>query len=293
RMSNERDKSEKDFNQVHIVGLRRTIAQTWQTTTQTNSKVSKGYGWTCENQYLILREWKKDIHASHQDLEELDFWAQECNVPIHWILVDFGLKIERDFKQVKDVVVPQGGNLAGKCLRLIVTVDLTQLILRCTNIQLGSRKITVEFNGPTYATIVGTLDIWTENCGKRGSYIISVNLTEGRYGDWMKLESPIFPINHEQEPKSSTSDLPTQNKTINNPSTSKNLVEIQEPISQNQPKKLTPQISIPLTVINPPLEVSSTQIIGEITTTYLPEPTLIKPVHHFAELLSVVVNPNK
>ncbi|GER51160.1 aminotransferase [Striga asiatica] len=76
--------------------------------------------------FLILREWKEDINAEHPDFKELDIWVQAWNFPINWIM--FG-----------NVSVPQAGNLAGKCLRLHVSVDLEQPLLRC------SYAITAEF----------------------------------------------------------------------------------------------------------------------------------------------------
>ncbi|CAA0812158.1 Unknown protein, partial [Striga hermonthica] len=168
---------------AHLAAIKRTIGVIWQikgavtvkelspnyfqflfSDIDDKSKVSKGVSWNFENHPLILKEWVEDISAEHEIFTELDSWIQVWNIPVNWISTDVGLKIGKAFSQVKNVIIPQGGPLAGKCIRLLVTIDIKQPLLRCANIQLGNKRILVDFKYerlPTvyyYCGIIGHTD---------------------------------------------------------------------------------------------------------------------------------------
>ncbi|CAA0823537.1 Unknown protein [Striga hermonthica] len=208
------------FEKIHgtkkanIAGLRRALNHLWQIRSSVSVrelnpnyfqfifsdkedkvKVSKGANWTYENQYLILQEWAEGISENHPGFQEVDIWVQAWNIPLHWLSSEVGIKLGSVFKQVKDVSVPQGGNLAGKCLRLLVTLDVNKPLLRCTHIQLEEKKILVQFKYERLVSLCfycGHLGHLDRNCDKRMADIAAGNLREGLYGDWLKATESFF-----------------------------------------------------------------------------------------------------
>ncbi|CAA0820898.1 Unknown protein, partial [Striga hermonthica] len=226
-------------NAVHLIGLKRVLSQIWQiqapmtikeissnyfqfifSNLEDKVKVLKGTNWLIDNQYLILRDWSESINSQHESFKELEIWVQVWNVPIHWTSTEVGLKIGKAFKRVKNVVI-QYGPLAGKCLRMLVTIDIEMPILRYACLQLeGTTKI-VEFkyerlvNFCHYCGIIGHLD---KNCEKRMQDMDTGNLREGAYGDWLKAHD-YPPLGHYQQTNSnSESPSPTPNQKSHTPS---------------------------------------------------------------------------
>ncbi|CAA0824775.1 Unknown protein [Striga hermonthica] len=239
---------------ANLVGLRRAIGQMWQikssvtvkeikqnffqfvfAETEDKIKVSKGLNWTFENQLLLLKEWSEGISADHPCFHEVEMWVQGWNIPIHWISYEVGLKLGSAFKKVLDVNVPQGGPLAGKCIRMLVIIDTNKPLLRCTNLQLEQKKIQVLFKYErlvNFCFYCGCLGHTDNNCDERSTDIAEGRILAGRYGNWLKATE----ISHYASSYYSLNIISDTENTCSSP----------KPVHQNT--------IIPQTLTKPPLE---------------------------------------
>ncbi|CAA0840467.1 Unknown protein, partial [Striga hermonthica] len=213
--------------------------------------------WVFENQYLVLREWQKDISENHGIFQELDIWVQAWNIPLHWFSMKVGRKVGGAFKHIKDVQIPHGGPLSGKCLRLKVTLDLNSPIPRCTHLKQGDRKVLVAFKYEKllslcyYCGMLGHLD---KNCDQRATDIRQGSMMEGQFGEWLKAQefnSANYnyymisnPITHPTSNNSSQdTSTHTNNQTDNHPPSPTSNISKQNPIPMATNNLLTTPIS--------------------------------------------------
>lgn len=70
---------------------------------------------------------------------------QIWNLQIHWISKPIGRKIGAIFQNIKEVIVPQIGGKEGKHLKILVTADISQPILRGTIVQMNRTTKWVSF----------------------------------------------------------------------------------------------------------------------------------------------------
>ncbi|CAA0831743.1 Unknown protein [Striga hermonthica] len=172
-------------------------------------KVSKGTGWTFENQFLILKDWQEDLHTDHPIFMELALWVQVWNLPLDWCSTKVGSKVGSVFNQVKNVSIPQSGWLAGKCIRLLVTIDLDQPLLRCASLMLQNRKILVDFKYEKLVSLCfycGFLCHQDRNCVVRSEDIKQGTVKEGLFGEWLRAQD--YPHLHHSSSRNDNSESP-------------------------------------------------------------------------------------
>ncbi|CAA0811723.1 Unknown protein, partial [Striga hermonthica] len=144
--------------------------------------VANGINWSFENQYLVLKEWRRGISIKHPCFQELNIWVHVTNVPLNWLSTEVGLKIGKVFKNVKNVVLTNASNHGGKLLKMLVTLNLEEPIPRVANIRLGEEAAQVGFkyekllNLCHYCGLIGHLD---RSCSKRIEDINNHCLKEG------------------------------------------------------------------------------------------------------------------
>ncbi|CAA0824320.1 Unknown protein [Striga hermonthica] len=277
---------------AHLKGLKRTIKIIWHikesvavrepspnffqfifSELEDKEKVSKGVGWTFENQALILRDWEEDITEDHPDFRELKILVHIWNIPINWTTEEVGVKIGKVFNRTADVLIPQGGLLAGKCIRILAAVDITQPLMRCASIQLGAKKIIVDFKYewlPATCYYYGILGHLDRAYDQRASDIAEGKLRRGMFGEWIRA----------QDFQSAASFLNSHNNNNLEPSTNKETPN-PKPSSQTSNHPLTPlhQITPP----NPDIPSNSQKILLQPEATKEPLPNNnITPAAHTA-----------
>ncbi|CAA0813227.1 Unknown protein, partial [Striga hermonthica] len=196
------------------IGIKRTMSQIWRLQQPVEVKelghnyfqflfqnredlerVAMGANWIFENQYMILAEWQRGLSINHQVFQELNLWVQVFNISLNWLSTDVGLKIEKFFPAVKNVVVVGVGHHKGKILILLVSVDLAEPLPRCANVRLGDEAVTVSFkyeklvNHCHYCGFIGHLD---RSCAIRLQDIKNDSVKEGQCGDWMRASDGQF-----------------------------------------------------------------------------------------------------
>ncbi|CAA0816030.1 Unknown protein [Striga hermonthica] len=152
-------------------------------------KVAARNTWLFENQYLILKEWREGMSSNHLCFDEVVLWVQVHNVPLNWICTDVGLKVDNVFKGVKNVVIHQSSNVAGRHLKLLAVIDLNEAIPRCTHIRLENQRVRVNFKYERLVNLCyyyGMISHLDRICKKTTSDIGNHKMQEGQYGEWLK-----------------------------------------------------------------------------------------------------------
>lgn len=108
-------------------------------------RVLNGGPWILDNQLLVVRKWKEGIERDKEAFRSTFLWVQIWNLPIHWVSQATGFKLGKLFKDVKEVVIPQGGSKGGKYLKILVNVDLCKPLIRGTIVKLGGSSCWVDF----------------------------------------------------------------------------------------------------------------------------------------------------
>ncbi|KAK6141805.1 hypothetical protein DH2020_024455 [Rehmannia glutinosa] len=167
----------------NFAGLRNTLLNIWQTkevfsvreigqnlfqfvfaSQEDKLKVLGGKSWSFENQYLILREWYDNILDHVESFTSVDLWIQVWNLPYHWITMETGRKIGIKFENILDVLIPKLGSSKGRCIKVLVEIDLAKPLLRETFIKLREESRWVDFKYEnlqgfcSYCGVVGHLD---------------------------------------------------------------------------------------------------------------------------------------
>ncbi|KAK6148447.1 hypothetical protein DH2020_019359 [Rehmannia glutinosa] len=110
-----------------------------------SKKVLRGKTWSFDNQYIVLKEWSESLDFSPSLFKDIEMWIQVWNLPVHWLCSDVGLKIGKTFSKVSDVCIPESGSARGRCIKLLVLVDLEKPLPRGKHIKLGDSTIWLDF----------------------------------------------------------------------------------------------------------------------------------------------------
>ncbi|CAA0826959.1 Unknown protein, partial [Striga hermonthica] len=191
-----------------IFGLKRVMGIVWQTNMafevkevgenffqfifgckEDKEKVLAGVNWVFENQYLVLQDWREGLIASDPGFGEISLWVQVHKLPLNWLSIEVGRKIGKLFKKIKNVIVVKSGGVHGSYLRLLVSHDIAEPILRCTHIKLGEQRLGVTFQYEKlvsccfYCGLVGHLE---RACTARANDIEEGIQKMGQFGEWLK-----------------------------------------------------------------------------------------------------------
>lgn len=100
----------------------------------------KGGLWITDNQILVVHKWEKGIESDKKCLGIVDLRVQVWDLPHHWHSNKVGLKIDKLFQEVKEVLLPQTGGKEGRHMKLLVTVDTTLPLQRGSMVTLNRIK---------------------------------------------------------------------------------------------------------------------------------------------------------
>ncbi|CAA0831274.1 Unknown protein, partial [Striga hermonthica] len=191
-----------------IFGIKRMMSVVWQTSMafevkeveanifqfifgckEDKEKVLAGVNWVFENQYLVLQDWREGLSFQDPSFNEISLWVQVHKLPLNWLSIEVGQKIGRLFKRIKNVVVVKSGGAQGSYLRMLVSHDISEPILRCAHIKLGDQRLGVTFlyeklvSCCYYCGIVGHLE---RSCDVRAKDIEEGKQMVGQFGEWLK-----------------------------------------------------------------------------------------------------------
>ncbi|CAA0810987.1 Unknown protein, partial [Striga hermonthica] len=174
-------------------------------------RVMAGHSWLLENQYLVLREWRRGLTSRHRSFDQVNLWVHVLNVPFNWMSSEVGLKIGEVFEGVKNVTICRLGGDEGNFIKLLATINTKEPLPRCTVVKLEDQQTMVQFkyerlvNLCYYCGCIGHLD---KNCETRLMDIENRSLQEGQFGDWLKAAVFIYgnrhSVNSGSEPKESS-----------------------------------------------------------------------------------------
>ncbi|GER42405.1 Orf120b protein, partial [Striga asiatica] len=150
--------------------------------------------------------------------------------------------------------------LAGKCIRLLVTIDLNQPLLRCASLMMQNRKILVEFKYEKLVSLCfycGFLGHQDRNCDIRSADINNASVKEGLFGDWLRAQD--YPHLHHNSSHTSNSESPKPSTgSPSKPSPSEKASSlISEPDHQPSHKPSSPQPNLSPPIIPSPPSVHS------------------------------------
>lgn len=150
-------------------------------------RIVTGGPWLMDNQILVLNRWSEGIEENYGAFVTAPLWVQFWNLPVHWLSKEVGRKIGAVFKDVKDVVIPQGGGKDGRHLKVLVRVDLSKPLLRGTLVQAAGTLKWVAFKYercPDFCYKCGIVGHGDRTCKER--ITIPEGLLENQYGPWMR-----------------------------------------------------------------------------------------------------------
>ncbi|KAK6126693.1 hypothetical protein DH2020_039562 [Rehmannia glutinosa] len=185
------------------------------------SLVRDGKTWSFDSQYLILREWSKNIMDDMENFKTIDLWVQLWGIPCHWTSIEIGMKIGTKFKSVKDIIIPETGSSVGRHIKILVEVDLEKPLMRGTNLKLDGETYWISFkyeNFQSFCFTCGLIGHTERSCQNRKEDLGRNSLKEGQFGDWMRaMDFGVFRYG-QRSPKN------TASTTIGEPSGSNEII---------------------------------------------------------------------
>lgn len=119
--------------QVNFVGFRNTMTAIWPvkepfklrelgrnlfqivfSSQEDLKRILNGKAWTFDQQYLVLKEWRVGMNIKSEILNSVDIWVQIWGIPTHWMAKEVGVKIDKLFVQVRDVILLEYGSSNGR-----------------------------------------------------------------------------------------------------------------------------------------------------------------------------------
>ncbi|XP_027072044.1 uncharacterized protein LOC113774451 [Coffea eugenioides] len=139
----------KGENMVNFVGMKNFVTAAWSYLGELSimepgpnlfqfvilgeedrQRILAGEPWVIDSQLLVLRNWYDGIEEDESAFNLAPLWVQIWNLPVHWISKEIGRKIGRVFHEVREVIIPQVGGKEGRHLKMLLTVDISQPLLR-------------------------------------------------------------------------------------------------------------------------------------------------------------------
>ncbi|GER38816.1 RNA-directed DNA polymerase (reversetranscriptase)-related family protein [Striga asiatica] len=220
---------------VNMGGLKTTMGVIWRTSRpfsvrilghnhfqflfhaeEDKAKVLRGKNWSFDNQYLLLKEWKKGETDFKDEELKVALWVQVHNLPLHWISEETGAKIGKVFDRIHDIAIPGAGSVNGKIVRILADINVLEPLPRGTFITLASEELWIDFryeNLLTFCFYCGRVGHNDRGCDLKKADIHNSSLSLGQYGEWLrgsyggmfepKEKRSSSPINPQQNSESS------------------------------------------------------------------------------------------
>ncbi|CAA0819517.1 Unknown protein [Striga hermonthica] len=99
------------------------------------------------------------------------------------------------FRKVSDVFVPESGSISGRWLKILVSVNLNEPLLRGANIKVGQESVWVSFryeNLQAFCYYCGRIGHSERNCCHKREDIKNNKHRPRQYGEWIKASSGSF-----------------------------------------------------------------------------------------------------
>lgn len=141
-------------NAVNYTGLKQTMTKLWCvegslkviemenkmyqfvfSSDEERQRVLDKRPWTFDNQVLVLLPWKDEIGLEEKAFLSTQMWVQAWNIPAQWLSSATVWKLGQVFDHCLNVEIPESGSKEGRYAKLLVEVDLTQPLLRGTNLR--------------------------------------------------------------------------------------------------------------------------------------------------------------
>ena len=139
---------------------------------------------------LVLNKWEGGSEENTEAFRFAPLWVQVWNLPIHWISKDVGKKIGKVFKEVKEVLIPHSGGKEGKHLKLLVSADMTQPLLRGTAVKMNGVSKWINFRYervPDFCYKCGIIGHSERKC--KNEVNIKKGQQENQYGPWLRAQT--------------------------------------------------------------------------------------------------------
>ena len=143
--------------------------------------------WVLDNQILVLRNWYEGVEEDDEAFNLAPLWVQIWNLPVHWISKEIGRKIGKVFDEVRDAIVPQVGGKEGRHLKILVTADISQPLLRGTTVKMNGTTKWLAFKYercPDFCYKCGLIGHSERNC--KCFISITKGKSENQFGPWLR-----------------------------------------------------------------------------------------------------------
>lgn len=172
---------------LRIIELGPNMFQFYIQSGEDRDRILEGGPWIMDNQMLVLRYWYDGIEDDEAAFNKAQLWVQVWNLPVHWISKEAGRKIGAVFLEVKDVIVPQVGGKEGRHLKILVSVDMSQPLLRGTTVTMNGTCKWISFKYercPDFCYCCGVIGHCERNC--KLHIQVSRGKVENQFGPWLR-----------------------------------------------------------------------------------------------------------
>lgn len=81
---------------------------------------------------LVILPWSKDVENDELCFCKTQMWLQAMQIPSQWLSPETAWKIGNIFKQCLNAYIPESGSREGRVAKMLVEVDLNNLLIRGT-----------------------------------------------------------------------------------------------------------------------------------------------------------------
>jgi hypothetical protein len=156
------------------------------------ARVMAGRPWSFDRHILVLNEFNGNIPPSQMDFSRSPFWIQAHEMPLVCMTKGVGTKIGRSIGELHEVDVAGDGVGWGRCLRMRVTIDLTQPLERGRALHLDGHSHWIEFKYeklPTFCFYCGRLVHGKQGCPERPYMHRNSDNVAKQWGVWLRADS--------------------------------------------------------------------------------------------------------
>lgn len=137
-------------------------------------RVAKGGPWCLNKHAILLKDFDARIKPEHIIFDRLTVWAHIMNLGYEMMNSERGTSLAARLGEVDHVEVDENGRAWGSYLRVRVTIDATQPVMRCVSVFSRKRNMMMQFN-----VMYERLPLFCYSCGLLGhSSIVCPTLAE-------------------------------------------------------------------------------------------------------------------